>query len=143
MTVSPGPAGPDELTRMELAISHALRWGVLLSAAVILAGVLMLGWRHDTGYGKVQRHHLSQLLACRAGSGAGVFPTAPGTVIQGVRAGRPYAIIALGLLLLIATPVVRVALSVLFFLSQEDWLYVGLTLAVFAILIISFTTGVG
>ena len=57
--------------------------------------------------------------------------------------GKPYAIIGAGLLLLIATPVVRVALSVVFFLVQADWLYVGITLFVLAILLISLFTGIG
>ena len=45
--MSPGSSGrPDgglpPLTRMELAISYVLRGGVLLSAAVILVGILLL-----------------------------------------------------------------------------------------------------
>ena len=130
----------DPLTRMELGISYALRGGVLLSAAVILIGILMLGWTGKTGYGSVVAHRLDDLLAYRGA--ASHFPTEPRAVMEGIRADRPYAFITLGLLLLIATPVVRVALSVAFFLAQADWLYVGITLSVLAVLILSFLAGV-
>ncbi|HSC71377.1 MAG TPA: DUF1634 domain-containing protein [Candidatus Methylomirabilis sp.] len=47
------------------------------------------------------------------------------------------------MLLLIATPVLRVALSVVFFLAQRDCLYTGITLFVLAVLLLSFFTGAG
>jgi uncharacterized membrane protein len=47
------------------------------------------------------------------------------------------------MLLLIATPVVRVALSVFFFLAQRDWLYVGITLFVLGVLLLSLFSGIG
>jgi uncharacterized membrane protein len=59
-------------------------------------------------------------------------------VARGAAAGRPFALIAVGLLLLIATPVVRVALSVAFFAAQRDWRYVAITLFVLAVLAGSF-----
>ncbi len=62
---------------------------------------------------------------------------------SGALAGKPYSIIAFGIILLIATPVVRVAMSVLFFFSQRDWLYVAITLFVLAVLLGSLFTGVG
>ena len=139
-TAAPTPH-TDRLSRMELAISYALRGGVLLSATVILIGTLTMGWTGQTGYGPVPRHHVDRLLAYHRSGEASQFPTTPRAVLDGVRAGRPSALIAFGLLLLIATPVVRVALSVAFFLSQADWLYVGITLSVLAILIASFLTG--
>ena len=48
--------------------------------------------------------------------------------------GRGRALIQLGLLLLIATPVARVAFSVFAFERQRDWTYVGITLFVLAVL---------
>jgi uncharacterized membrane protein len=50
-------------------------------------------------------------------------------------------IIQLGLLLLIATPVARVAFSVAAFAVQRDRLYVVVTLIVLAILLSSLTIG--
>ena len=83
------------------------------------------------------------ILAFHQGAGPGYFPTAPWVVGREALAGKPYAIIGLGMLLLIATPVVRVALSVVFFLVQKDWLYVGITVFVLVVLLASMMVGVG
>jgi len=56
---------------------------------------------------------------------------------------RGRGIIQLGLLLLIATPVARVAFSVAAFALQRDRLYVVVTLVVLAILLYSLTSGQG
>ncbi len=141
--ISPAPDAPDPLTRMELVISYGLRIGVLLSAAVILIGVLQFASSRDTGYARLLPHHLADLIAYHPKSGPGVFPTTLPEVVRGAIEARPYAIIGLGLLLLILTPIVRVALSILFFLSERDWLYTGITLLVFCILLLSLVTGIG
>jgi uncharacterized membrane protein len=135
--------GIEPLARMELIISYALRAGVLLSAAVILVGILSFALRQDTGYARVLPHHLKDILTFHQPSGPGFFPTSLSAVLQGAMAGKPYAIIELGMLLLILTPIVRVALSVFFFLAQRDWLYVGITLFVLAVLAFSLFSGIG
>lgn len=135
--------GMGPLTRMELVISYALRAGVLLSAAVILVGILSFTLKRDTGYARVLPHHLQDILTFHQARGPGFFPTSFPAVLQGAMAGKPYAIIGLGMLLLILTPIVRVALSVFFFLAQRDWLYVGITLFVLAVLTFSLFSGIG
>ncbi len=137
------PGGAEPLRRMELAISVVLRAGVLASAAVIFLGILWFALTQDTGYAKVLPHHLQDLLAFHQASGPGYFPTAPRAVLAGAAAGRPYAIIELGILLLVATPVLRVGLSVVFFLEQRDWLYAAITLFVLAVLLLSLVSSVG
>jgi uncharacterized membrane protein len=47
----------------------------------------------------------------------------------------------LGLLLLIATPVMRVAVSVLIFVHQRDWTFVVITSVVLVLLVLSFVLG--
>jgi uncharacterized membrane protein len=128
---------------MELVISRVLRGGVLLSAAVVLAGALGYAMSRDAGYASALPGHPAHLLAYPPPKGAGAFPETLPAVVAGVLSGKPYAIIALGLLLLIATPVVRVGLSVLFFLAERDWLYVGITLFVLAILLLGLVIGIG
>jgi uncharacterized membrane protein len=137
------PDGREPITRVELVISYVLRGGVLLSAAVILCGITLLAVSRNTGYAPIRPHHLPGILAFHSGAGPGYFPTAPAAVVRAVLAGKPYAIIGLGMLLLIATPVLRVALSVVFFLVQQDWLYVGITVFVLAVLLLSLVAGVG
>lgn len=135
--------GMGPLTRMELVISYALRAGVLLSAAVILVGILSFTLKRDTGYARVLPHHLQDILTFHQARGPGFFPTSFPAVLRGAMAGKPYGIIGLGMLLLILTPIVRVALSVFFFLAQRDWLYVGITLFVLAVLTFSLFSGIG
>jgi len=50
-------------------------------------------------------------------------------------------IIQLGMLLLIATPVIRVAFTVVSFIIQRDRIYVGVTLIVLSVLIFSLAGG--
>jgi uncharacterized membrane protein len=135
--------GMEPLTRMELTISYALRGGVLVSAGIILVGILWFALTRDTGYARVMPHHLPDLLAFHQTSGPGFFPTSLKAVLTGAVAGKPYAVIGLGMLLLLATPVARVALSVFFFLSQRDWLYVGITVLVLSVLLLSLFSGIG
>lgn len=135
--------GMESLTRMELVISYGLRAGVLLSAAVILVGILWFALTQHTGYAPVLPHHLQDILTFHQTSGAGFFPTSVAAVLSGALAGKPYAIIGLGMILLILTPIARVALSVFFFLFQRDWLYVAITLFVLAVLIFSLFSGIG
>ncbi len=135
--------GREPITRMELVISYVLRGGVLLSAAVIFYGLALAAATRATGYAPILPHHLPDILAFHPAVGPGYFPTAPATVIRAALAGKPYAIIGLGMLLLIATPILRVALSVVFFLAQRDWLYAGITVFVLAVLLLSLMAGVG
>ena len=51
------------------------------------------------------------------------------------------AVVAIGLLLMILTPVARVAVSVLAFLYQRDRVFTFITLAVLIILLMSFVIG--
>jgi uncharacterized membrane protein len=143
----PSPAGAsaerEPITRMELMISYVLRGGVLLSAAVILCGIALAAATRDTGYATIQPHHLPDILAFHATAGPGYFPTAPAAALRDALAGKPYAIIGAGMLMLIATPVLRVALSVFFFLAQRDWLYAGITVFVLSVLLLSLFAGIG
>lgn len=135
--------GMESLTRMELTISYALRAGVLISAGIILVGILRFALTQNTGYAPVLPHHLQDILRFHQASGPGFFPTSLSAVLQGAMAGKPYAVIGLGMILLILTPIVRVGLSVFFFLFQRDWLYVAITLFVLAVLLFSLFRGIG
>ncbi|SRR5579883_2809920 len=112
---------------MAAIIGWILQGGVLASAAVILFGILLLPFR--PGALTLQRLQ--------------TFPHSPGAVWAGLLGLHPQAFITLGLLLLIATPVLRVAVSVVAFAIERDRLYVVITLLVLAILIASFILGKG
>jgi uncharacterized membrane protein len=62
--------------------------------------------------------------------------TVPG-IIHEALALRGRGLIQFGLLILIATPIARVAFSVVAFLYQRDWTYVVVTLIVLGLLVYS------
>lgn len=128
---TPAPADPrDKLIRQaELVISNVLRGGVLLSGAIILIGVILFYIRYFSPGG--------------GGTNAANFPQSFVGVGQGLARGDPLAIIVLGLLVLLATPVLRVAVSIVAFGLERDWRYVVITSIVLAILMISFVLGRG
>jgi len=57
---------------------------------------------------------------------------------HGLATGDPATIIQLGVLLLIATPVARVAFALVAFAIERDKLYVTVSLTVLVVLLISF-----
>ena len=86
-----------------------------------------------------------------AGVGLALFsqldlPTAVpeiGDIINRVRALRPSGFLALGLLVLIATPILRVIGSIGAFVYARDWRFAGITMLVLGVLIVSMMLGRG
>lgn len=107
-------------------IGWVLQGGVLISAAVMLVGIILLPTR--PGGLTPER-----LLA---------FPFTWSALVADLAQLRPQGIITLGLLLLIATPVLRVAVSIVTFVVERDRTYVVITCLVLAILLFSIF-GVG
>ncbi|BFH71476.1 membrane protein [Paenibacillus dendritiformis] len=108
---------------VELTVSRLLRIGVLGAGLFIAIGLLFFLAAGESGYPDAS------------------FPTTVAGVAAGVAGLKPYAFISLGLLLLILTPVFRVAVSLLVFLKEGDIVYAGITGLVLAILLISFVLG--
>lgn len=110
--------------RFRLLVSGVLALGVVTSAVLVAAGVagaLAVGW---------------------AGSLSGVPPdgapaTAFGHMGQNLAALRPVGLAQLGLVVLLATPVTRVAASVVAFALERDRLYTAITAIVLLVLLTS------
>lgn len=62
----------------------------------------------------------------------------PWAVMHGVLRAEPVALLIAGLSLIILTPAIRLLLLVGDFFSQRDWLYVGMSLLVGAIVAVAF-----
>ena len=114
--------------RMESIIAVILLGGVALAAVIVLVGSCLYLFRHGTELPdyRVFRGEPSDLR------------NLPGIVAE-VADLRGRGIIQLGLLVLIATPVLRVAFTIFAFLEQRDHLYVVVTLIVLTFLLISLT----
>ncbi len=114
--------GHDEF-ELEQRLGTLLRAGVLLSALVTLIGGVMylLSHGHDVANHTAFRGEPAQLRTV-------------GGVMSGALAGDSAAIIQLGVLLLIATPIARVAMSLVGFARERDWTYVWVSLLVLVLL---------
>ena len=112
--------------RIDDLMGLLLRTGVILAAALVLAGGILYLTRHaypPTNY-RLFRGEPDNLR------------TIPGIVGEAKSlTGR--GLIQLGLLVLIATPIARVTFSVFAFLYERDWKYVGFTLVVLGLLLYS------
>ena len=114
--------------QLEQWLSYLLRYGVLSAGAIILGGGILYLIRH--GAEEAANYHFFREEPAMLRS--------PSGVMTAVLSGSSRGIIQLGLLLLIATPIIRVAVSLVTFLSQRDFTYVFVTLLVLTGLIYSF-----
>jgi len=125
----------DERARgVELLISNLLRIGVGASLLIVVFGTVV-SFIHHPDY-LTQPPALQRLTTPGA-----AFPHTLRDVVKGVRDIRGQAIVMVGLMLLIATPVARVAVSILGFVYEHDRRYVIITSIVLALLILSFVLG--
>jgi uncharacterized membrane protein len=99
---------------------------VVLAAAIVLAGGIVYLARHPH---PATNYHVFQ-------GEPQDFRTIPG-ILGDAKAFRGRGLIQLGLLILIATPIARVAFSVVAFCLQRDWKYVVFTLIVLGLLLYS------
>jgi uncharacterized membrane protein len=110
--------------RVEGIIGNLLRAGVFLSALVVFCGAIIYLARHgneSTNY-RVFHGEPNELKSVAG-------------IVHYAFALRGRGIIQLGLLLLIATPVSRVAFSIFGFWAEKDRMYVGFTVIVLVILL--------
>jgi uncharacterized membrane protein len=115
---------------MEMIMGRLLQAGVLLAAAVVTTGGVMYVLGHPGARGDysvfvakpVEVRHLAMLLGS-------------------VRQGNAEAIIDLGILLLIATPIFRVLFAVVAFSAERDRLYIAVSITVLAVLLFGMLRG--
>ncbi len=112
----------------EEVIGNLLQAGVILAAAVVLLGGILYLTRH----GSAPTHYRTFL-------GEPEELRHIPSILRETVTFRASAIIQFGLLILIATPVARVAFSVWAFAKERDWTYVVVTLIVLTLLIYSLT----
>jgi uncharacterized membrane protein len=142
----PPAAIPEDLVARRIGM--LLEVGVLAAAALILLGGVIYLSNHggdpaeDRGTFRPMPAEFSRPVAILRGAvlgqtGAGSPQGHPLPAGQ----GRGRALIQVGLLLLIATPVMRVVVSVYAFARERDVLYVLFTLLVLAVLLYGLFSG--
>ena len=115
---------------MQVIIGRILRGGVMVSMILVFIGGVFFVYRHG--------HSIPDYKTFK---GIPVFIHDFGGIINGVVTMKGQAIIQLGIILLIATPVVRVAFSAVGFLLEKDYLYTFITLIVLLIILASMISG--
>jgi len=128
MTTITGHAPAEE--RIEQRVGNLLRVGVFVAAAVAFLGGIAF-------------------LAQHGGSkpSYGVFRSEPSSlhtlhgIIGGALALQTSAIVQFGIILLIATPIARVLLTLIAFAIRRDWMYVLISAIVLGVLGYSLLVG--
>lgn len=111
-------------------VGRTLQLGVFLAAFVVLLGALAVLAQHGGAAADYRTFHPgSESLRSVTG------------ILRAAIALDSRAIVQLGLVLLIATPVARVALTFVAFLVQRDGLYVLVTAIVLALLLYGVIAG--
>jgi uncharacterized membrane protein len=116
--------------QMDVAIAVILRTGVILAALTVLAGGILYLLRYGLALPDYRVFH-GEPSDLRSLTG----------IMKDTLALRPRGIIQFGLLLLIATPIVRVSFAVIAFALQRDRVYVMVTLIVLGVLLYSLLGG--
>lgn len=110
-----------------MAIGRILRYGVALSSAVVVLGLALVLLAPPAG--------APTTLQGAIAAGFGGPSLTLSALVSGVAHGTAVGVLQLGMLILVATPVTRVAASVVLFLRERDFLYVGVTLLVLGMLL--------
>lgn len=116
--------------QVELVIGRLLQWGVLAAAIVVVVGGILL---------LAQYGHLPATF--RRFNAEGAALRSVGGILRAALRGDSRAIVQLGLVLLIATPTARVALTLGAFIIQRDRLYIVTTSIVLALLLYGLIWG--
>jgi uncharacterized membrane protein len=114
-------------TDLETFIGYLLRYGVLTASVVVLAGGLVYLWRHG-----------QESPGWRRFTGEPDKMKKPGLMLEAIFHGEGRPLIMAGLMILIATPIARIFISVLGYLVEKDYFYVMLTAIVLLIILWNF-----
>ncbi len=116
---------------LEMVISKIMRWGVLAAITFTATGGIIFLFRHS-GQTFNHRHYTAVDQSVVT-----IFRDA----ITGIFNGNGRSFIMLGIMLLFATPVIRVIFSLIGFILEKDRLYIVITSIVLAIILISISGG--
>lgn len=113
---------------VEQIVGNLLRFGVIVSAAVVLFGAILYLSQYGATHPNFEQFR---------GEPPGLRHVPE--IIEDSISLDGKAVIQVGILLLLATPVARVAFSILAFALERDRLYVAVTLIVLAVLAYSLS----
>lgn len=115
---------------MEIYVGKLLRYGVLTACAIALLGGLIYVLQH----GGAMPDYRSESAQYGHFVGVPAYLRELWSIVPALFRLDGAAIIQFGVVVLIATPILRVAFSALAFWVEKDYLYVAITLLVLAII---------
>ena len=116
---------------IEQFIGLQLRYGVIISSLIVLAGGLIyLGQS-----GELQLPSYHHFMGIRDGN------TNFGEILNGTRVLNAKSIIQFGVVVLIATPILRIAFSLMGFVLEKDRMYMFITAMVLTVMMVSIFGG--
>ncbi len=124
------PESPSEYKDRDLQqlVGNLLRWGVIIAMSLVVAGLLL--YLFQRGEGAVNYTEFNPL---RFQGFAHLF--------QGLSNADYHAVIQLGVMVLIATPVMRVVLALIGFALEKDRLYVTVSMIILCVILFSIIYG--
>jgi uncharacterized membrane protein len=117
-------------TDMRLLLGQVLRAGTVISISIVFLGGIIYLHRHG-----------NSIADYREFKGIPDFVQHAGTLVKAALNFRGQAIIQLGIILLIGTPILRVIFSAIGFVLEKDYMYVGISLLVLLIIFASMMSG--
>lgn len=135
MSTIPTPlqARPADV-RLARATAVVLRGGVIISGALVLLGLVLFLAGHDAG--------APQSLDEATGKSGATYDVSPRSIVDNIADGTAMGFIELGLLVLILTPTVRVAITAIYLNQNHERILFGMALFVLAILVLGLI-GIG
>ena len=113
---------------MQYLLGNILRIGVIISMAIVALGLLLLLIHHGWSSASFGQFNADQLFSFS-------------DFFTRLKAGRSAGIIELGVLCLIATPVLRVIFAIIGFSKEKDGMYVLVSSIVLIIILVSIFLG--
>jgi uncharacterized membrane protein len=122
------------LRHIEILIARVLFWGSLVSVGVALTGLILY-----LSVADVRKIDLVKEFSQQRAS-AEVF-TSVGAILRAAWSMNPSGIIGIGLLFLLATPILSIILTIITFLWVQDHRYAMISTVVLFVLILSIIIG--
>lgn len=115
---------------IQLLLAQVLRAGTIISISIVFFGGILYLYRHG-----------ETITDYRVFKGIPPFVAHASGLFDGALRLKGQAIIQIGIILLIATPIVRVIFSAIGFVIEKDYLYMGISILVLLIIFASMLSG--
>jgi len=115
---------------MQLLLGRVLRAGTIISVSIVFIGGIIYLYRHG-----------QSVADYSVWKGIPGFIEHASSLVNGAFDFKEQAIIQIGIILLVATPIIRVIFSAIGFVLEKDYMYTGISILVLLIILASMISG--